>query len=89
MSLPHHLTSLIVFGWSIYYFYRKDYGRLKTKRNCVLTGIGLMFLAVLADIFFTSLAQDSLDCIFALLVSGIVVITIKLSKNKKLAKPHE
>ncbi len=59
MFFPSHFTSTILFGWSIYYLWKKtDFKKLKMTWKNFLKGMGLAFLSVLTSKFLNFLGGD-------------------------------
>ena len=85
--LPNHFTSLILFGWGMYHFINKGINKKLSTWKTLVKGIGLMFLAVLANKFLNSLDGDidvtKVDGFISVPLFILTIILIAKLLNKK------
>ncbi|MFC1674598.1 hypothetical protein ACFL1K_01695 [Candidatus Omnitrophota bacterium] len=90
MNLPSHLSSLILFGWGMYFFIKKvSFKNLKATWTGLVKGIVLFILAIGFERFLKILEKNSFDIqkVDSFLSIPLVIITflvgMKIVKNRK------
>jgi hypothetical protein len=95
MPIPGYLTSLLFFGWGMYYFIREtNFKKLKTTWKNFFKGIMFMIFAVVTNKFISlgeggNVDIDKLDTFLAMPVLIFTIIRIAKIVNKKVGGKEE